>query len=309
MHYLVGDLQGCNHAFERLLALIGFSPSRDHLTVLGDLVNRGPQSLAVLRKMRALGASAEALLGNHDLHLLAVAHGVRPLHRGDTFGDVLAAPDCTAWIDWLRSQRLAHLEAGWLCVHAGVVPPWTAAQTMALAAEVEALLRGPDLGASWARARNATSTTASTIMATTNVAPRLCTSSFTAGRTSNASTTAPSRRAVAIACRPATPAPRTRTREGATVPAAVMSSGKNLPEVLAAVREALKYKAYGAAYVQSILFQRRTAKNLGEILPLTIPQKPEWNELRTKEPDLSIYDKLFELDTNGEGTDDEQPKQ
>jgi len=80
------------------------------------------------------------------------------------------------------------------------------------------------------------------------------------------------------------------------------------PEVLAAVREALKYKAFGAAYVQSILFQRRTAKNLGEILPLTIPQKPEWNELRTKEPDLSIYDKLFELDTNGEGTDDEQPK-
>lgn len=79
-------------------------------------------------------------------------------------------------------------------------------------------------------------------------------------------------------------------------------------EVLAAVREALKYKAYGAAYVQSILFQRRTAKNLGEILPLTIPQKPEWDELRTKEPDLSIYDKLFELDTNGEGTDDEQPK-
>ena len=79
--------------------------------------------------------------------------------------------------------------------------------------------------------------------------------------------------------------------------------------VLAAVREALKYKAFGAAYVQSILFQRRTAKNLGEILPLTIPQKPEWNELRTKEPDLSIYDKLFELDTNGEGTDDEQPKQ
>jgi hypothetical protein len=79
-------------------------------------------------------------------------------------------------------------------------------------------------------------------------------------------------------------------------------------EVLAAVREALKYKAFGAAYVQSILFQRRTAKNLGEILPLMIPQKPEWNELRTKEPDLSIYDKLFELDTNGEGTDDEKPK-
>jgi len=147
MHYLIGDLQGCCDAFERLLAEIGFSPSRDRLTVLGDLVNRGPQSLAVLRKMRALGAAADALLGNHDLHLLAVAHGVRPEHGSDTLREILDAPDRDAWIDWLRQRPLALLCEGWLCVHAGVSPAWSAAQTLALAGEVQTLLRGPDLAA------------------------------------------------------------------------------------------------------------------------------------------------------------------
>jgi bis(5'-nucleosyl)-tetraphosphatase (symmetrical) len=147
MIHLLGDVQGCATALDRLLAEIGHSPSRDRLVVLGDLVNRGPGSLAVLRRLAAFGSSAICLLGNHDLHLLAVAHGVRPLQRGDTFGDVLAAPDRAAWIDWLRRLPLAHLEAGWLCVHAGVVPQWTAARTLDLAAEVQALLRGPDLAA------------------------------------------------------------------------------------------------------------------------------------------------------------------
>jgi bis(5'-nucleosyl)-tetraphosphatase (symmetrical) len=147
MHYLVGDLQGCCDAFDRLLAQIGFSPSRDTLTVLGDLVNRGPQSLAVLRRLRALGGAADALLGNHDLHLLAVAHGVRPMHRSDTLRDVLDAPDRDAWIDWLRQRPLALDRHGWLCVHAGVHPAWDAARTLALAGEVQAMLRGPDLGA------------------------------------------------------------------------------------------------------------------------------------------------------------------
>ena len=146
MHYLIGDLQGCCDAFERLLAEIGFSPSRDSLTVLGDLVNRGPQSLAVLRKVRGLGNAAEALLGNHDLHLLAVAHGVRPEHAGDTLRQILEAPDREAWLDWLRQRPLALLREGWLCVHAGVSPAWSAALTLSLAAEVERLLRGPDLG-------------------------------------------------------------------------------------------------------------------------------------------------------------------
>jgi bis(5'-nucleosyl)-tetraphosphatase (symmetrical) len=145
MHYLIGDLQGCCDAFERLLAEIGFSPSRDSLTVLGDLVNRGPQSLAVLRRMRALGAAAEALLGNHDLHLLAVAEGVRPEHRSDTLREILDAPDREAWIEWVRARPLALERHGWLCVHAGVAPAWTAFKTLALAAEVEAMLRGPDL--------------------------------------------------------------------------------------------------------------------------------------------------------------------
>jgi bis(5'-nucleosyl)-tetraphosphatase (symmetrical) len=147
MHYLIGDLQGCCDAFDRLLAELGFSPSRDSLTVLGDLVNRGPQSLPVLQRMRALGASAEALLGNHDLHLLAVAHGVRPAHRSDTLDDILRSPEREAWLEWLRARPLALERHGWLCVHAGVNPAWTAFQTLALAAEVEALLRGPDLGA------------------------------------------------------------------------------------------------------------------------------------------------------------------
>lgn len=147
MIYLVGDVQGCDDALQRLLGVLDFSPSRDRLVLLGDLVNRGPASLAVLRRVAALGDAAVSLLGNHDLHLLAVAHGVRGVHRSDTFGDVLRAPDAAAWIEWVRRQRLAHVEAGWLCVHAGVVPQWTTADVLALAAEVESLLRGPGLAA------------------------------------------------------------------------------------------------------------------------------------------------------------------
>jgi bis(5'-nucleosyl)-tetraphosphatase (symmetrical) len=147
MHYLIGDVQGCCNAFDRLLAEIGFSPSRDGLLVLGDLVNRGPQSLAVLQRMRALGTSAQALLGNHDLHLLAVAHGVRPAHANDTLAAILDSPERDAWIEWLRARPLAVQRDGWLCVHAGVNPAWTAFQTLALAAEVEAMLRGPDFAA------------------------------------------------------------------------------------------------------------------------------------------------------------------
>ncbi len=145
MHYLIGDLQGCCDAFERLLAEIGFSASRDTLHVLGDLVNRGPASLATLRRLRGLGAAATCLLGNHDLHLLAVAEGIRPAHRSDTLGEILARPERGAWLDWLRSRRLADEACGWLLVHAGVPPQWNAADALARAAEVEALLAGPDL--------------------------------------------------------------------------------------------------------------------------------------------------------------------
>ncbi len=145
MNYLIGDLQGCCNALDRLLATIDFSPSRDHVYLLGDLVNRGPASLATLRRLIGLGASATCLLGNHDLHLLGVAHGIRKLHRGDTVQDILDAPDRPALLDWLRHQRMACLAQGWLMVHAGVLPQWSTAQTLALAGEVETVLRGPHL--------------------------------------------------------------------------------------------------------------------------------------------------------------------
>ncbi len=145
MLYLVGDLQGCDDALERLLALIDFSPSRARLVLLGDLVNRGPGSLKVLRRLRSFGDAATCLLGNHDLHLLAVADGARPLRRGDTFGDVLADPERAAHLEWLRHRPLACAAAGWLCVHAGVVPQWDAQETLALAHELSIMLRGPDL--------------------------------------------------------------------------------------------------------------------------------------------------------------------
>ena len=146
MDYLVGDLQGCCDPLERLLQTLDFSASRDRLFVLGDLVNRGPDSLGVLRRLRALGGAATCLLGNHDLHLLAIAHGVRRPHRSDTLDAILQAPDRDDWLNWLRQQRLAVWDAGWLMVHAGVLPQWDAVRTVALAGEVEAMLRSPDLG-------------------------------------------------------------------------------------------------------------------------------------------------------------------
>ena len=146
MIYLMGDLQGCCQALERMLQTIDFSPSRDHLFVLGDLVNRGPDSLGVLRRLRGLDNAATCLLGNHDLHLLAVAHGVRKMHRSDTLAPILDAPDREDWLLWLRQQRLAVHAHGWLMVHAGVVPQWDAAQTVVLAGEVEAMLRSPEVG-------------------------------------------------------------------------------------------------------------------------------------------------------------------
>ena len=146
MNYLIGDVQGCCDALDRLLAEIGFSPSRDRVFVLGDLVNRGPQSLATLRRLRGLGDAAVCLLGNHDLHLLAVAYGGRTQRRDDTLNDVLDAPDRDEWITWLRHRPMALQAHGWLMVHAGVVPQWDAATTLQLALEVEAVLRGPDVG-------------------------------------------------------------------------------------------------------------------------------------------------------------------
>lgn len=142
MNFIIGDVQGCCDALDRLLAEIGFSPSRDHVWILGDLVNRGPCSLATLRRVKSLGGAADSLLGNHDLHLLAVAEGAQLLKRQDTLGEVLDAPDAAVLLGWLRERRLASLADGWLLVHAGVAPQWSAETTLALAAEVEAELRG-----------------------------------------------------------------------------------------------------------------------------------------------------------------------
>ena len=145
--YLIGDIQGCDAPLERLLEKIDFSPSRDQLYVLGDLVNRGPDSAGVLRRLMAMGASVQCVLGNHDLHLLAVAEGASTSKRLDTLDDVLQAPDRQALLDWLRHQRMAIFEHGILMVQAGVLPAWTVEQTLALAAEAEAVLRGPNLSA------------------------------------------------------------------------------------------------------------------------------------------------------------------
>jgi bis(5'-nucleosyl)-tetraphosphatase (symmetrical) len=148
--YLIGDVQGCDSALQRLLDEISFSASRDTLYFLGDLVNRGPDSAGVLRRLMGYGTAAQCVLGNHDLHLLAVAYGARPPHRKDTLSAILQAPDRPQMLDWLKGQRMAMLEKiGFhevLMVHAGVLPAWTATKTIALAGEVEAVLRGPELG-------------------------------------------------------------------------------------------------------------------------------------------------------------------
>jgi bis(5'-nucleosyl)-tetraphosphatase (symmetrical) len=148
-NYLIGDLQGCDSALGRLLAKIGFSPSRDVLFVLGDLVNRGPESLAVLERLIGYGNAARCLLGNHDLNLLAIAHGVRQPHRKDTLTEILQSPKLPALMYWLKHQNMAmlhetsknSLNSKVLMVHAGVLPDWNAIDTIAYANEVETILR------------------------------------------------------------------------------------------------------------------------------------------------------------------------
>ena len=147
--YAIGDLQGCAHEAALLLERIAAEAAGPHAIVfVGDLVNRGPQSLAALRRVAALcqgsGGRIEALLGNHDLHLLAVACGAQRASKSDTFDEILAAPERDDLIDWLRRRPLAHRVGQHLLVHAGVLPQWSAVQAIALAAEVEAVLRGPD---------------------------------------------------------------------------------------------------------------------------------------------------------------------
>lgn len=143
--YWVGDIQGCDAPLARLLDQVAFSPSRDHLVVLGDLVNRGPDSAGVLRRLMSLQGSAQCLLGNHDLHALAVFFGFSRTKRLDTLDGILHAPDREVLVAWLRQQHLALWSHGVLSVHAGVLPNWSLAQTLSLANEIQNVLRGPDL--------------------------------------------------------------------------------------------------------------------------------------------------------------------
>jgi len=138
----IGDLQGCLTELQQLLKDIRFSADRDQLWFVGDLVNRGPDSLGVLRFVRALGANARVVLGNHDLHLLAVAFGSRQkLREDDTLDDVLSAADRHALLEWLLRQPLAVREGSDLMLHAGVVPQWSADEVLQYAREVEHALQ------------------------------------------------------------------------------------------------------------------------------------------------------------------------
>ena len=138
--YAFGDLQGCHAPFRRLLEkleLDGDTP----LWFAGDLINRGHDSLSTLRDVIGLGTRAQAVLGNHDLHLLAVSAGIRRMKRGDTIADILEAPDAQDLLDWLRHRPLAHFDRGMLMVHAGVLPQWDVALTLELADELQRALR------------------------------------------------------------------------------------------------------------------------------------------------------------------------
>jgi bis(5'-nucleosyl)-tetraphosphatase (symmetrical) len=142
--YAIGDVQGCFDELKALLAKLGYRKSRDRLWFVGDLVNRGPKSLEVLRFVRDLGERAVAVLGNHDLHLLAQAVGAEPLKEKDTFQDVLEARDAGELLRWLRKRPMMHVEGDYALVHAGLVPNWSVERALALGGEVEAALAAPD---------------------------------------------------------------------------------------------------------------------------------------------------------------------
>jgi bis(5'-nucleosyl)-tetraphosphatase (symmetrical) len=142
--YAIGDVQGCFAALQKLLAHIHFNPASDTLWFTGDLVNRGPQSLAVLRFVKDLGEKHITVLGNHDLHLLAVAYGKAQERKGDTLHDILHASDKDELIQWLRMRPLLH-EDKFVMTHAGLAPVWTLEKARMLAREVEAVLRSDAL--------------------------------------------------------------------------------------------------------------------------------------------------------------------
>ena len=141
--YAIGDIQGCFDSLMRLLERCAFDSTQDRLWLVGDLVNRGPRSLQTLRFVRDLGSAAITVLGNHDLSLLMAAEGFGKRGKGDTFDDVLEAPDREELLVWLRHQPLCHVEGNYCLVHAGLLPQWTALEACTLASEVERALTGP----------------------------------------------------------------------------------------------------------------------------------------------------------------------
>ncbi len=141
--YAIGDLQGCYDPLARLLDYLKFDPAQDRLWCVGDLVNRGPQSLEVLRFVKGLGPAAATVLGNHDLHLIMQAAGYGKANKEDTLAPILVAPDRDELLAWLRAQPLFHCENGWAMVHAGLLPAWDFARAQSLSDEVQAALRSP----------------------------------------------------------------------------------------------------------------------------------------------------------------------
>jgi len=142
-HYAIGDVQGCHWELCRVLDMMALDPARDRVWFVGDLVNRGPDSLSVLREVKALGPIATTVIGNHDFHLLAVAAGHARQHREDTLDGILAAPDRDELLAFVRSWPLVVTEGERLLVHAGLLPSWTPATAVMLSREVEAVLAGP----------------------------------------------------------------------------------------------------------------------------------------------------------------------
>jgi len=142
--YAIGDIQGCFSALERLIQQLQFDPIKDRLWFVGDLVNRGPDSASVLRYIKNLGGSAVTVLGNHDLHLLAVAAGCAPIREKDTFQDVLAVPDRDDLLEWVRHQRVLYREGDFLMIHAGLLPEWSVSDADLYAQEVHTILQSAD---------------------------------------------------------------------------------------------------------------------------------------------------------------------
>ncbi len=139
--YAIGDIQGCFEPLCRLLEVISFDPAKDRLLLCGDLVNRGPDSLKVLRWAKRNQESLVSVLGNHDLHLLARGAGVRPPRKDDTMDDVLSAPDKESLLEWVASRPFIHMEGHFLMVHAGLLPEWSLSEALSLANEATEALR------------------------------------------------------------------------------------------------------------------------------------------------------------------------